>query len=551
MSGIGEVLAIVSCVAGLIQAYDAGSRIVRQIKARRQAHGALPPSDLLEQSIDKGKREIQQLVEDGRQRFGPSFEEGDSEYQTQHHHHITTTVTNITNLLATAQLALYKITIATQQALLDGLTQARDDDGIIDFDYCIDTSDKGRNEALLALHQLFQRKLEEEMERKRSNPSRPSPAPASVPAPEPYTSPPSYQHAALQKEVESPASAQKEEEQPPSPLPKIKKSRTFGQSVFRRKSSNNQDNSQSKKDATGSDKLAQMSPTLSQQEIKPSLNRRNTTTSMLSNATWSSTSTDSTVGRPRSIERSNTSASSITMVSRRDTTFSTMSGMSSMSAMSAMSNMSISPITKYGACCKYAYELREGNIKKGLMLQLAGFYGGHAFYSCASTKCQYQSPAAQDKKGYKMDNRVFNTPEGIKYRWLFLAKSHAQQKDPRFPSFRCLVCILSKDDSAFYDGKESLFAHLADHQGAFLGDTLIGGQLIFDNHGAKLGQDSDFDVRFPELAPIEPPVQEQGVAVVVSATLPLDTHRLAPNLPTKTPSVAAYPYESDDNPWIN
>lgn len=79
MSGIGEALAIVSCVAGLIQAYDAGSRIVRQIKARRQAHGALPPSDLVEQSIDKGRREIQQLVEDGRQRFGPSFEEGDRE----------------------------------------------------------------------------------------------------------------------------------------------------------------------------------------------------------------------------------------------------------------------------------------------------------------------------------------------------------------------------------------------------------------------------------------------------------------------------------------
>jgi len=86
MSGIGEVLAIVSCVAGLIQAYDSGSRIVRQIKARRQAHGALPPSDLLEESIDKGKREIQQLVEDGKQRFGPSFEEGDSKYLL---HHIT------------------------------------------------------------------------------------------------------------------------------------------------------------------------------------------------------------------------------------------------------------------------------------------------------------------------------------------------------------------------------------------------------------------------------------------------------------------------------
>jgi len=215
--------------------------------------------------------------------------------------------------------------------------------------------------------------------------------------------------------------------------------------------------------------------------------------------------------------------------------------------------MSITPITKYGACCKYAYEIREGNVKKGLMLQLAGFYGGHAFYSCASTKCAYQSPATQDKKGFKMDSRVFNTPEGIKYRPLFLAKSHVQQKDPRFSSFRCLFCILSKDDSSIYEGKESLFTHLADHQGAFLGDTLIDGQLIFDNHGAKLGYDSDFDVWFPEMEPIEqpPPVQEQGVAVVVSATLPLDAHHFTPNLPAKTPSLAVYPHDPDYNPWAS
>ena len=78
MSGVGEVLAIVSCVAGLIQAYDAGSRIVKQIKARRQNHDALPPSDLLEESIEKGKIEITRVVEEGKKRFGPSFEEGDS-----------------------------------------------------------------------------------------------------------------------------------------------------------------------------------------------------------------------------------------------------------------------------------------------------------------------------------------------------------------------------------------------------------------------------------------------------------------------------------------
>jgi len=85
MSGVGEALAIVSCVAGLIQAYDAGSRVVSQIKERRRAHGALPPSDRLEESIKKGKSEIQSIVADGNKRFGSSFEEGDRKSSRSQH----------------------------------------------------------------------------------------------------------------------------------------------------------------------------------------------------------------------------------------------------------------------------------------------------------------------------------------------------------------------------------------------------------------------------------------------------------------------------------
>lgn len=80
MSGVGEAIAIVSCVAGLIQALDSSSRIVRQIKQRRQAHranGALPPSDSLEKTIEDGKSSIQQFVAKGNERFGPEFERGD------------------------------------------------------------------------------------------------------------------------------------------------------------------------------------------------------------------------------------------------------------------------------------------------------------------------------------------------------------------------------------------------------------------------------------------------------------------------------------------
>ena len=76
MSGV-EVIAIVGCVTGLIQALDAGSRIVKQIKQRRQAHGALPPSDLLIETIENGKQQIEQIVAKGTARFGNDFEAGD------------------------------------------------------------------------------------------------------------------------------------------------------------------------------------------------------------------------------------------------------------------------------------------------------------------------------------------------------------------------------------------------------------------------------------------------------------------------------------------
>ena len=84
MSGVGEIIAIVSCVAGLIEAIDSGTRIVKQIKARRAAHRAsgeqaLPPSDNLERTLEKGKERIEALVAQGNERFGTEFEAGDGE----------------------------------------------------------------------------------------------------------------------------------------------------------------------------------------------------------------------------------------------------------------------------------------------------------------------------------------------------------------------------------------------------------------------------------------------------------------------------------------
>ncbi|EXJ93091.1 hypothetical protein A1O3_01647 [Capronia epimyces CBS 606.96] len=525
MSGIGEALAIVSCVAGLIQAYDAGSRIVKQIKARRLAHDALPPSDLLEESIEKGKREIEQVVADGKNRFGSSFEEGDT----------------------TAQLALYKITIATQNALLAGLTQARDDDGVIDFDTCIDTSDKGRVDALIALHALFQRKLEEEMERKKNAPSN-----------QQEHSPP--QHDVIQPSVVPAASGQsvaapKPQQTPPPtpPLGKVKKSRTFTDVVFRRKEGNQQATMPTAMDTIPQVGRFDQSPRSSQQDMLPRSPRRNTGASTSSSATWSSAgSRNSTVGYeitspglPAPISRSDTGLSSITAVSRHNTALSMASSMSTAST--------ISPITKYGGFCKNAYELREGLVKKGLTLAPVGVYGN--VYRCTSSKCQFSGQAAKDKKGYRINDKVFTASSGLQYRWMFLAKSHMRQQVPLHPSFRCLVCLMLGDDSGVYDGHSALLAHVISHQGAYMADTRLEGPVTFTNGGVKMDMD-EFDLRFPaaEKCHTPDPKADEGAAVMVAGRLPTEPHlgNMGPSqvedvISYKVPT--AFAYEADDNPW--
>ena len=83
MSGVETGLAIAGCVYGLIQGYDAAERIISRMKARRQARKASQPSVFLEKSLLQGKKEIENLVDSGRERFGPTYlskvDSGDSE----------------------------------------------------------------------------------------------------------------------------------------------------------------------------------------------------------------------------------------------------------------------------------------------------------------------------------------------------------------------------------------------------------------------------------------------------------------------------------------
>ena len=76
---MAEVIAIVACVAAVVSAYRDGTVIVRRIKEKRRARKALPPTILLEESLEKGSREVEEAKENGVKRFGPEFAIGDRE----------------------------------------------------------------------------------------------------------------------------------------------------------------------------------------------------------------------------------------------------------------------------------------------------------------------------------------------------------------------------------------------------------------------------------------------------------------------------------------
>ncbi|KAI1609718.1 hypothetical protein EDD36DRAFT_55125 [Exophiala viscosa] len=518
MSGIGEALAIVSCVAGLIQAYDAGCRIFKQIKARRQNHDALPPSDLLEESFEKGKRQVEEVVADGNKRFGPSFEEGDT----------------------TAQLAIMRITIATQNALLAGLTQARDDDGVIDFETCIDISDKGRSEALIALHALFQRKLEEEMDKKKN-----VQVAQSVASPQsPPVTPPAAVHSRPMPAQPMLTASREQSIASPSSSDKIKKPR-FSRPVFRPKDSNKTIQMADTPPVGRRDTASQPL----EEDVLSRPPRRDTNASTDSSATWSSAGSRGSNGAydhgtMQSVDasrRSYTDSASFAVPPRQGTSFSTAS--------------TLAPISNYGGCCKNAHELR-GNPKKGLSRAFSeGARGRDVVYKCASTKCHFKDNAIWKNKGWEMDDRIRMHTAGLRYRWLFLAKSHMQQQNPseRHPSYRCLICTMLGDEPATFQGSEALLDHVAGHQGAVLGETQLDGALVFSNDGAKAASDNSFDIELSKVEQQAPtpisPVPDHGAAVVVAANVTGVSHVAGSEMLIRESSATTYQDAHDYNPW--
>ncbi|KAK6366467.1 uncharacterized protein PV06_02548 [Exophiala oligosperma] len=135
MSGVEIGIAVVGAIAALITAYKDAGGIVGNIKARRKAKGALPPSFALEESLKEGQEEIERITAKGIQRFGTDFEQGDD----------------------IAYGALQALTIEVQATFLHHLVIAGKNDDFTDFESCIDSAIEARLKAVTILNELYLR----------------------------------------------------------------------------------------------------------------------------------------------------------------------------------------------------------------------------------------------------------------------------------------------------------------------------------------------------------------------------------------------------------
>jgi hypothetical protein len=71
--------AVMSAVKALVAAYKNAGSIVENIKEQRAARGASPPCDELEEALQEGHWEIENIQAKGVQRFGAAFEQGDGQ----------------------------------------------------------------------------------------------------------------------------------------------------------------------------------------------------------------------------------------------------------------------------------------------------------------------------------------------------------------------------------------------------------------------------------------------------------------------------------------
>lgn len=117
----------------------------------------------------------------------------------------------------------------------------------------------------------------------------------------------------------------------------------------------------------------------------------------------------------------------------------------------------------YWGFCKGAWSTRE-KLTMGLQIQTRpeGMYNTKSIWECRH--CSFQGEAYGTKRPYTVDQSVHVAPNGIWYRWIFLAKSHVRKKnaavDREQYNFGCMFCCGEGKPTGIFGNVETLMNHI-------------------------------------------------------------------------------------------
>ncbi|RMY51089.1 hypothetical protein D0863_14691 [Hortaea werneckii] len=120
-------------------------------------------------------------------------------------------------------------------------------------------------------------------------------------------------------------------------------------------------------------------------------------------------------------------------------------------------------INNYHGFCKGAWQARRA-VQEGLSISLLQVPGRHEpvpHWKCKH--CSFQARALNEST-VVLPEQIFFAKSGVRYRWLFLARSHIPARDPR-PTveeyqYGCIFCAAQGHETAVHEGLDALMNHL-------------------------------------------------------------------------------------------
>ena len=176
------------------------------------------------------------------------------------------------------------------------------------------------------------------------------------------------------------------------------------------------------------------------------------------------------------------------------------------------------PENDYLGYCKAAWKLQNGDRKGALQkCKETDAWSRHpgasaaTYLACTHNKCAFRSTVTAEG----IWERAWNVPsKGLKFRWVFLAKSHVTQKvavKNNF-AFQCLFCCFLGEKGKIYHGLTNYLDHISnEHRGRNLGEVILYKTLCINDHEAA--DDEEFDINlWPSSAehPVDPKVLESS-----------------------------------------